>query len=436
MNAKESKLQSALTYFQQSGFERLFEGFKERYISLGHIGGTVVLSPLKSEEKEVLEGFLQIDCHKRKSLTVSVERMNRALKKTKFSEFTLEELVKVYFSGNLVSKKAQKKQENEKRKQRFQKLLAGYTDTRAGRWLLHILDTKEMPYNMLKQDERKDEKWLECHIPYLLQALEQLPVRNGEIVRLPVFASKITGDPHYFDEGNRMFRYLLYGICEICHIPYPSEQRAEQKAEVLYQAGLLKDEISNSVTCMGIRGVLKGGRYHRGMEGFYAENEMMQLNLYHLGQLTRVETEEKDVYVVENPAIFQMMTERQNASKEKQKNKKIAIVCANGQLRLAVLVLLDLIVKAGCTLWYAGDFDPEGLEIAQKLKDRYGEQLMLWHYEKEDYERAKSKNNIISEKRKKKLEKLSDPVLVRMKAWILESGVAGYQENICDLYIK
>ena len=163
---------------------------------------------------------------------------------------------------------------------------------------------------------------------------------------------------------------------------------------------------------------------------------MIQLNLYHLGQLTRVETEEKDVYVVENPAIFQMMTERQNASKEKQKNKKIAIVCANGQLRLAVLVLLDLIVKAGCTLWYAGDFDPEGLEIAQKLKDRYGEQLMLWHYEKEDYERAKSKNNIISEKRKKKLEKLSDPVLVRMKAWILESGVAGYQENICDLYIK
>ena len=117
MNTKESKLQSALTYFQQSGFERLFEGFKERYISLGHIGGTVVLNPLKSEEKEVLEGFLQIDCHKRKSLTVSVERMNRALKKTRFSEFTLEELVKAYFSGNLVSKKAQKKQENEKRKQ-------------------------------------------------------------------------------------------------------------------------------------------------------------------------------------------------------------------------------------------------------------------------------------------------------------------------------
>lgn len=233
-----------------------------------------------------------------------------------------------------------------------------------------------------------------------------------------------------------MFRYLLYGICDLCNIPYPSEQRAEQKAEILYQAGILKDEISNFVTCIGIRGVLKGGQYHPGMAGFYEKNEMIQLNLYHLGQLEKVETEEKDVYVVENPAIFQAITENQNETEGRQKKRKNAVVCANGQLRLAVLVLLDLLTRAGCTLWYAGDFDPEGLEIAQKLKDRYGDQLMFWHYEKEDYERAKSTNHITNEKRKKQLENVSDPVLIRMKTWILESGVAGYQENICELYIK
>lgn len=172
MNTKETKLQSALTYFRQPGFERLFEGFKERFISLGHIGGTVVLNPLKPDEKDVLEGFLQIDCHKRKSLTISVERMERALKKTRFSELTLEELLKAYFSDNLVSKKLLKEQEKEKRSHRFQNLLTGYTDTRAGKWLQYVLDTKQMPYSMLKQDERKDDTWLECHIPYLLQALE------------------------------------------------------------------------------------------------------------------------------------------------------------------------------------------------------------------------------------------------------------------------
>lgn len=437
MNKKESTLQSALTYFRQPGFTRLFEGFKERFISLGHVGGTVVLNPLKPYEKDVLEGFFQIDCHKRKSLTVSVERMERALKKTKFSAFTLKELLEAYFADGLVSKKEQREQEEEDRNQRFQHLLAGYTDTRAGKWLQQILDTKQMPYTLLKQDEGKENSWLEKNIPYLLQALELLPVWKEEKTRLPVFASKITGNPHYFDEGNRMFRYLLYGICEVCDILYPSEQSAEQKAEILYQAGILKDDISNFVTCIGIRGLLKGGRYHPGMEGFYMEDEMMQLNLYHLGQLEKVETEGKEVYVVENPAIFQLMIEHRNSRRYQQiKKRKNAAVCANGQLRLAVLVLLDLLVRAGCMLWYAGDFDPEGLMIAQKLKDRYGEQLTFWHYEKEDYERAKSVNDVLSEKRKKQLEKLSDPVLLCMKEWILESGVAGYQENICEVYVN
>ena len=43
----------------------------------------------------------------------------------------------------------------------------------------------------------------------------------------------------------------------------------------------------------------------------------------------------------------------------------------NGQPRLSSLLLLDLFAKAKMEVWYAGDFDPEGLLIAQKLKQYY-----------------------------------------------------------------
>lgn len=39
-------------------------------------------------------------------------------------------------------------------------------------------------------------------------------------------------------------------------------------------------------------------------------------------------------------------------------------------------------------LYYSGDYDPEGLGIAQRLKDRYKDRLILWEYKPEYYLRA------------------------------------------------
>ena len=50
------------------------------------------------------------------------------------------------------------------------------------------------------------------------------------------------------------------------------------------------------------------------------------------------------------------------------------------------LILLDLL-KENHTFHYAGDFDPEGLLIAQNLKERYGSKLTLWNYQVEWYEK-------------------------------------------------
>lgn len=419
----EENIKKALEYFKKPGFRRLLEGFRKRYISLGHLGGTVTLCSLKEEEQDALEGFLRMNCHGKKSLTVSVQKMEKSLLETRFSDITFEELLFRYFPKNMVPKKELEELKEKQRKDNFNKMVEGFEDTKAGQWFLRMVEKKESAYGLLCQDEAKNTKWVLEQIPYLLEALNLLPVWKKEKVWLPVFSSYITGNPHYFDEGNRMFRYLLYGICGMCEFDYPKIQNAEIKAELLYKAGILKDDISSNVSCIGVQGYLESGELHKGMQGFLEQGEMMHLNLHHLGKLKRVCGIGQKVYVVENPSVFQKLAAETKG--------KVTVICGNGQLRLAVLVLLDLLIESGCEIWYSGDFDPEGLYIAQKLKERYPENLYLWHYESEDYEKAKSKE-LISESRLKQLDGLKDSVLQNVGEWMKKEKVAGYQENIWE----
>ena len=98
-------LEEAVSYFKQEGFRRLMLGFQERYASLGHVGGSVLLSNPKEEERDALEGFLQTNCHKQKNLTVSEKAFSHALEKSKFAEVTLEEILEKVCSSPLISKK-------------------------------------------------------------------------------------------------------------------------------------------------------------------------------------------------------------------------------------------------------------------------------------------------------------------------------------------
>jgi uncharacterized protein (TIGR02679 family) len=195
---------------------------------------------------------------------------------------------------------------------------------------------------------------------------------------------------------------------------------AEEKGEILFLVGLLRDDISNFVTCKGLLGYLDNGKEHKGMAGFLEEMQPLQLSLMNLAGIEKITSQQKLVYVVENPAVFAKLIEN---------NPQIAIVCSYGQLRLAVLLLLDKLVTSGNHLNYSGDFDPEGLLIAEKLKKRYGDNLCFWRYEVQDYEQSKS-SETVSPKRMKQLEKLTEPQLIKLANLIKINGTAGYQEQL------
>ena len=104
------------------------------------------------------------------------------------------------------------------------------------------------------------------------------------------------------------------------------------------------------------------------------------------------------------------------------------LICTNGQFKLAALLLLDLLLQNNVIIYYSGDFDPEGLLMAQRLVSRYPSQVRLWHYTIEDYQKSLSEV-VLSENRLNKLRNLDLQEFAELKDLMLKTKKAGYQEK-------
>ena len=140
-----------------------------------------------------------------------------------------------------------------------------------------------------------------------------------------------------------------------------------------------------------------------------------------------MECPEDTIYIVENPSVYAMLCGKWAGKK--------ACMCMNGQPRLSAVLLLDLLAEAGVKIYYAGDFDPEGMLIAQKIKKYYQGEVCYWKMSVEDYEKSKSKE-ILTTKRLKMLEHIDDIELLQTAEALQKCGVAGYQENILDMLMR
>ena len=145
---------------------------------------------------------------------------------------------------------------------------------------------------------------------------------------------------------------------------------------------------------------------------------MVQVPLNVIAEWESIECQDNEIYVVENPSVFAMLC------------GATSCMCMNGQPRLAGLVVLELLARAGTKVYYSGDLDPEGLLIAQKLCQFYDGEFVYWHMNVEDYRACMSKETL-SGRRMKMLDNITDTELLPV-VHAMESGkIAGYQENIC-----
>ncbi len=406
--------------------KRLMSGFREKYASLGKAGGNVVLSGLKEKDIEVLEGFFGKNYHGRKSVSISAEKFQNALNASRYTGISLEELLAAYFQGVLKSKKEQRQEEDQDREAFFREAGECFAHTIGQAWLLDVIEKGETPNRLLNYSYKQSKETTRRLLAHLLAAINGLPVFMGKVEYLAVFAARTTGNPHYFDEGKDAAALLQYGIQYALKQEGIAEKRPLQRAELYLMAGICKDDISNYTVVYGVRGWKRDGSLHMGMEGFRQLEESMHLALVSIAQLERINCGER-IYVFENPSVYGTLIAEAKGN--------CGYMCLNGQPNLAGLLLLDLLAKEGTKIFYSGDFDPEGLGIAQRLKDRYGKQLSFFLMNPENYIKVISLKDI-SERRLKMLDRITDSQLLEIAAEMKLRKRAAYQESLLEEYIK
>ena len=414
-----------LAYFGQSPvWKKVLRGFREKYSSYGRFGGKVVLKNLKSQDIEELEGFFGKSFHGQKSVTVSAEKFRQALEVSRYKNMTPEWLLENFFEEPLLGKQEQKllrQQEKERIWENFRKSYEG----------MPIETVEESLKNIVKDSENRELTEWERLLRLGAEMYNHLPYRQSEKLYLAVFAAMLTGNPHAFDngtaDGNFLYQIIQMDMesrsikIEASEI-FPAYKR--QKSYLM--AGIMLDDISNYAMLYQVQAVKKDGSIHQGMAGFAREQHIVQVPLAVISEWELLRCSQDEIYIVENPSVFAVL-----CGKEKEKNTRRAYMCMNGQPRLAGLMVLELLAKSGTKVYYAGDLDPEGILIAQKLSRYYKGEFHYWHMETEDYEKFKSEE-VISPKRMKILERITDdrlkPVVERIKAY----GTAGYQEMLME----
>lgn len=415
----EKALKECVSYFKNDrGYDKIFQQMREKWISYGKISGNIIVNNPTSEEREAVKKFLGIVSDTKK-IKFKMADFEKALKESKFNSIELINLLEEYFQEKIIYQKEEKKLIEEERIRFFENIRVKLKiESIYNKEIEKLLDTIILEKSYLfKYGEDNSE--IEKMIFLSLKAVHYLS-NLDERVKIAILGAEIAKSPHYFDRGSAAGNFLIYLLYLLFDIE--ETKGAENILEVYYRANIEVDSVSNYVACFGIRLYIKSGE-HGAYREFIKNSEEYLVTLSNLSKIVKADSDNKRVFIVENQMVFSYLCEY-------FKDKNISFLCTSGQLKTAALILIDMLCEAGCKIYYSGDFDPEGIEIAEKLIQR-DKNIVPWCFLKEDYRRTISEN-IISNERLKKLDKIENICFKELIEEIKKERKAGYQELLLD----
>ena len=419
----EKTLKECVSYFKNNrGYKNIFQQMREKWRSYGKISGNIILNNPILEEREAIKKFLGIVSDNKK-IKFKMSDFEKGLKESRFNNVELIELLEEYFQEKIIYQKEEKKFIEEERIRFFENIRAKLkVESLYNKEIEKLLDTIILEKSYLfKYGEDNFET--ERMIFLSLKAVNYLS-NLDERIKIAILGAEIAKSPHYFDRGSIAGNFLIYLLCLLFDIE--ETKGAENILEVYYKANIEVDSVSNYVACFGIRLYTKLEE-HGAYREFIKNSEEYLVTLSNLSKIVKADSDNKKVFIVENQMVFSYLCEY-------FKNKNISILCTSGQLKTAALILIDMLCEAGCKIYYSGDFDPEGIEIAEKLIQR-DKNIVPWCFSKENYKMSISEN-IISDERLKKLDKIENAYFKELIEEIKIEKKAGYQELLLDKMIK
>lgn len=429
---EENIFEECALYFRKNkAYTRMFTEMKKKYIKYGKLSGKIFLNNLSEAECIALgkvfgRSLLPGD------FGFFVSELQAALNETRYCGVEVEELVERYFKEKIVSN-SQKREEKKVFNNRFWEMVLDEAESRFGedsggtRWLREVREQRKYGYHLIIREREKSSDGIKEVLLEVCGALTYLSQedRNGAgYVRLAVLGAEVTKNPHCFDRQNAAGRLLISALSYLYREEEPVAQ--EDVLALYYKARIAPDDISSYTTCYGIH-FYEGDREHEAYRHFVEKGEKYVLTLSNLSKLTGAYSKRKKVFIIENQMVFSQVC-------DEMVGEEYSVVCTSGQLKTASLFLIDLLLKSECKLYYCGDIDPEGIEIADRVLTRGKGKILPWRMTAQDYYRSLS-DEALTEKRLNRLDKIANAQLRELAELLKAEKKAGYQEHLIDLMV-
>lgn len=222
--------------------------------------------------------------------------------------------------------------------------------------------------------------------------------------RLPVLAAEMTGDAHGLDRGRPAGTLAVHALTWRDGRPFP--QDAADWRRTWSDAGVACDDLSCDVLVCNLPGW---------------PTEPLRLTLRQATAWRGGPARSSTAYVCENPAVLA-------AAIDELGDDAPTMVCLDGMPSTAALVVLDVLVGAGSTVRYHGDFDWRGLTIASVLA-RKVPAARPWRFGADDYRGAVERGLGTVDLTGRPTESPWDDELAPVMA---SAGVAVYEEQVLD----
>ena len=394
-------MSEAVSYFKsKEGFKRFMCELRKKYEKNGKFSGMIKLKNISEIEKRDLEKFFGESYKLSSDVSISVNQFNRKMANTKFA-IGMYDLVREYFGLNEIITITEKKHMMEDAYVDYLNDVFSKLSNREFRdYLVKSIMEKRNTSKIIRKRYKSDKNQLSDMLLKMDKLFCNIP---KEATSIPMFAS-ITGNPHFLDfntsSGSLFIRFLS-------EMRERKVETLEEKIDLLESINVYNDTLSNQTLTYNLLG-------NEVLEKFNGLGPV-SLNLDNINCLDCVRGIGDKIFIFENPSMLNYF-----------KGRKVSVIITSGIPNLSFYRILSKVSK-NTRLYYNGDYDPEGLVIANKIKLMFPF-VNLFCYSERDYYRTKP-NEKINESRLHKLEGVNSFCLYHVKLAILNEKMAGYQEN-------
>ncbi len=347
---------------------------------------------------------------------------------TRYADADLKEILEIYFHKKIISNKQHRLTE-ERDKHEFQDLfIRQYNDSPCIKWIKAMFSEYKYGYKTVMKEYSKSTVQAQKLLDYVCQAVNSRYDKISEPIRIAVFSANITGNSHYFDRNTSAGKLLIHALAFLSEI---REYNSAEKIKEIYSVFSIEpDSISSATATVGIRIYYSDKSEHPAYKIFADKSEMCLISEANLINIKYADSDTKTVYIVENQMVFSALAEVASEC-------HLSIICTSGQVKTVGLKLIDMLVNNNCDIYYAGDFDPEGIQIADKLFCRYNsDKFHIWRMSCDDYFSIEKSDDKISEQRLKKLLKIKSSYLKEISDLITIDKRIAYQELLIPKMIN